>query len=423
MNRKTVFVPTLAMLISALLSACSGLLPLQQEPATGTFGPSYSATQHQVRTFDALWKNLQDTYIYYDSANVNWDQLHGKYVEEINSGMTEDAFTALIKDLEKELPDGSFTYQSRSERLETDLQNSVDTSNFEGIGAIIGFEEKDAPHLVILKVIDGSPAEKAGLQAHDSIYSIDGKAITVDEGLAATSRIRGAAGTTVKLEVQSPDQPKRTVEVKRGKINSNTKLEAYNIRGTDYGYLLFPPVEYTGLDQDVFNSLQTLASNRKIKGIVLDLRIAGSSPQWPIDTMLTLFQNGEIGTFFNRNRKEALTIKGQDVVGSQSVPVVVLVGKNTRGFTEIFAAGLQLNKRAVVVGEETPGLVETQTPFYLPDGSRMFVESTSFRLANGSDLGSGGVTPDVVMSQGWDQVLPDHDPVLDKAIEILGKAQ
>jgi carboxyl-terminal processing protease len=245
----------------------------------------------------------------------------------------------------------------------------------------------------------------------------------LEEGVSATSRIRGPAGSTVKLEVQSPGEAKRTLEVKRGKITGGTKLEAYNIVGTDYGYLLFPPYEYKGLDQDVFNSLQTLATNHNLKGLILDLRIAGSSPQWPLEVLLTMFQNGKIGEFYNRNEKSDLTVQGQDVVGSQTMPLVILVGDNTRGFSEIFAAAMQLNKRAIVVGAQTPGNVETQTPFYLPDGSRIFVESTSFKLQNGKDLGSDGVIPDVLVDARWDQVTADQDPVLDKAIEILEKSK
>src|SRR5512138_1130387 len=161
MKKKLAFLPALLMIFTLLLSACSGLLPLNDEPATGTFGPSYSAKEHQERTFDVLWKNLQDSYIYYDSSNVNWDELHGKYVNEINSGISAEAFTAMLKDLEKDLPPGSFSYQSRDERVQSDLENSSNPSSFKGIGPIIGLDEKDTPHLVLLKVIEGSPAEKA----------------------------------------------------------------------------------------------------------------------------------------------------------------------------------------------------------------------------------------------------------------------
>jgi carboxyl-terminal processing protease len=211
--------------------------------------------------------------------------------------------------------------------------------------------------------------------------------------------------------------------VQRGKITSGTRLDAAGITGTNYGYLLFPPYEYSGLDQDVVSGLQTLSTKSQLKGVILDLRIAGSSPQWPLDALLTMFQNGKVGEFYNRSQQSPLNIQGQDVAGSQTMPLVILVGENTRGFSEIFAAAMQLNKRATVIGTPTPGNVETQTPFYLPDGSRIFVESTSFRLDNGKDLGNHGVTPDIVVDGRWDQVTADKDPVLEKAIQILEKSK
>jgi carboxyl-terminal processing protease len=276
---------------------------------------------------------------------------------------------------------------------------------------------------VILAVIDGSPAEAAGLKAHDSIFGIDGNPVLLEEGLDAVNRIRGPAGSSVSLEVQSSGKPQRTVDVERAKLTSTGKLEAYNIVGTDYAYLLFPPLGYTGLDQDVFNSLQKLSADRELKGLVLDLRIANSSRDWPLDALFTMFHNGKIGELYNRSQKQTVEVKGEDVFGSQTVPLVILVGKNTNGFSEIFAASLQMYKRATIVGETTPGDVETQSSFYLPDGSRVFVASTSFRLSNGEEIGNTGVKPDVQIAASWDQVLPSDDPVLDQAIEILGKTK
>jgi carboxyl-terminal processing protease len=423
MNRKLPFLALLLMSTGILLSACSGLLSLDDEPVSGEFGPKYSAEEHQMRTFDSLWKNMQESYVYYDTAEVNWNALHETYVDKIQSGLDGEQFTTLLKGLEKELPDGSVVYESRAERVETDIANASIPATIEGIGAILNFEEKDEPHLVVLSVIPGSPAEAAGLKAHDSIVSIDGKPIDVEEGANATSRIRGPAGSTVKLAVRSPGQQERTIEIKRAKITGTPKLEAYKIVGTDYGYLLFPPVEYQGLDQDVFNSLQTLSSDSNLKGIILDLRITSATPQWPIDTLLAIFQKGKIGEFYNRSKRSALEVQGQDVVGSQTMPLVVLVGEKTQGFAEVFAAGLQLNKRAVIVGEKTPGAVETQAVFYLPDGSRLFVESTSFQLATGEELGNTGVIPDVQVQGRWDEVSLDHDPALNQAIEFLQKAK
>ena len=210
-----------------------------------------------MRTFESLWKNMEDSYIYYDSAGVNWNSVHEKYVNKIKGGLDTEQFTALLKGLETELPEGGVVYQSRPERVETDISNASVPAAIEGIGAILNFEEKDQPHLVVMSVIEGSPAEAAGLKAHDSIMTIDDKPITVEEGANATRRIRGAAGSSVTLGVRSPGEQERSIKIKRAKITGSPKLQAYNIVGTDYAYLLFPPVEYQGLDQDVFNSLKT----------------------------------------------------------------------------------------------------------------------------------------------------------------------
>jgi len=130
-----------------------------------------------------------------------------------------------------------------------------------------------------------------------------------------------------------------------------------------------------------------------------------------------------MGEFYNRNDKQLVQVEGQDVFGSQEVPLVVLVGRNTTGTPEILAASLQAQERATVIGEKTPGTIEGATSYYLPDGSELFIETTSFMLPNGDDVGAQGVTPDIVVEAGWDEVQPDDDPVLDQAVEHLGGQQ
>jgi C-terminal processing protease CtpA/Prc len=74
-----------------------------------------------------------------------------------------------------------------------------------------------------------------------------------------------------------------------------------------------------------------------------------------------------------------------------------------------------------VIGEKTPGSIEGATSYYLPDGSELFVQTTSFMLPNGDEVGTQGVLPDVAVDAGWDEIRPNNDPVLDQAIEHLDK--
>ena len=416
MKRKTI-IPPLILILSIALTACIGLLPLDENPTTGEYGPDYSPQEHQLRVFESLWTHLQDNYIYYESAEVDWDALNQKYVDQINSGLTNEQFTALIQELSVELPSGSLTYQSRAERIEAETS---DLSTYDGIGAFIGFTEDPVPHIILLSVIEGSPAEEAGLKAHDSILRIDGNPIQLEEGVNAVNRIRGPAGSSVTLDVQSPGEPERSIELQRAKLTSTGTLEARMIPDTNYGYILFPPISYSNLMKDVLESLQSFTTNRTLEGLILDLRIAGSARGWPLEELLTVFHDGNIGEFYNsENQEQVITINGEDQFGSQSVPLVIIVGQNTTGSPEIFAASLQAGERAAIVGASTPGAIESTASFYLPNGSRVFIESTSFRLPNGEEIGNSGVKPDVEVEAGWDEVLPDADPVLDTAVELL----
>jgi carboxyl-terminal processing protease len=416
MNRKPRFLAWLILTLSFALSACMGLLPLEQEPVVGEFGPQTTPQELQTDTFESLWENLQENYIYYESAEVDWDALHDEYLNRIRSGLTPEEFRAMIQELEADLPNGSLTVESRAERIE---RETADASTYEGIGAFVGFSHEPEPHIVLLDVIEGSPAEQAGLKAHDSIFEIDGSPILLEEGLTAVERVRGPAGTSVTLSIQSPGTPERSVEVERGRLTSTGELKAFNITNTDYGYLLFPPVGYDTLTQDVARSLQVLTSNRRMEGLVLDLRIASSSRTWPLESLYAMFHDGELGEFYNRDNEQAIQVTGQDVNGSQEVPLVILVGENTTGLPEVFAAGLQMQERATVIGSTTPGAVESATSFYLPDGSQAFVESTSFVLPDGRQVGTTGVIPDIPMPMGWDEILPDRDPVIDRAVRHL----
>ena len=193
------------------------------------------------------------------------------------------------------------------------------------------------------------------------------------------------------------------------------------LAGTNnYGYILFPPTGSATLVKDVVASLQTFTTNRTLDGLVLDLRIASSaSGGWPMEELFKLFHDGNVGEFYNTEQEQVLNINGEDQFSSQTVPLVILVGESTSGAPEILAAGLQSGGRAQIVGTTTLGAIEITTPFYLPNGALILVESTSFRLLNGEEVGNKGVQPDLEVEAGWDEVIPDADPVLEAAIELL----
>jgi carboxyl-terminal processing protease len=403
---------------SILLSACGSLLEQAEKAVQEDYGPQYSALEHHTRTYDTAWRYIEENYVYYESAGVDWGTIRKDYASQITEDMTNEQFNELMHGLEDKLPEGAFFYESRAERIQSDL---TDFSTYEGIGAIIGFQKEEVPHVVILDVLENSPAEQAGLKPHDSIFEIDGNPILLEEGLDVVNRIRGPAGSTVTLNVKTPGKNERSIQVTRGKLVSTGDLEAGIISGTSYGYILLPPITYNTMPDDVRKILAGF-STQKFEGLILDLRISSSSRGFPLEELLTLFGNGTAGEFYNRaNETQSIQIKGENYFDSQTVPLVILIGANTSGSPEIFAGNLQAKKRATIVGETSPGSIESTSSFYLPDGSRIFIETVSFRLSDGSEIGSNGIKPDVMLDAGWDDVLPNNDPVIKKAIDVLSE--
>jgi carboxyl-terminal processing protease len=399
-----------------LLGACIGLPSLDDPDETTDlpFGPQVTQQEHQTQVFESLWGHLEENYIYYESSDLDWDSLHEKYAQRIESGLNSEEFNALLDQLESDLPENEILFQTRSERIEDDLANTL---SYGGIGAFVGFQSEDVPHVVILDVIPDSPAEKAGLQAHDSILAIDGEPVRLEEGLDAVQRVRGPAGTNTVLTIRTPGQPDREVELTRAQLSRSGILKTEELDNGDLGYVLFPPSVPVDMADEFILALTKFSSNENFKGLILDLRISNATAGWPLEAMLTIFQDGNIGEVYDRNDSQPVEVDGQDMFGSQEMPIVILVGENTRGLPEVFAAAMQSNHRATVIGSNTSGSIETLAGYLLPDGSVVFIANTSFHFPEDHEVGIEGIIPQVQIEARWDEIVEDEDPVIQSAIE------
>jgi carboxyl-terminal processing protease len=406
-----------SLVVSLALSACGARAAIATVPPLPTLSP----VDRQTRVLEALYTAVNMQYLYPDFGGADWSALHSRYQDKIKSGLSNADFEKAMGALVGNLPGGSAVYQTRSERIDQELQN---TSLYSGIGAYITFRAQPQPHIVITAIVAGSPAETAGLKAHDSIYSIDGQAVTAAEGLDAVKRIRGQAGTSVTLEVGSPGGARRTLPVQRARLTASDTLQAFLIPSADVAYLRFPVSAGSDLVNQVGGVLQSIAARGHSHGLVLDLRVArDEAGAWPLAEMLTLFGNGPLGAFYSRTGQNPVNVTGVDLGGSQKTPLAILVGPDTQGPPEIFAAALQESGRARVLGLATAGKIFGFTTLPLPDGSRLTLAVSSFKTHAGRDLANGGVTPDVALAQDWDQVDQSNDPVRDRAAQLLAGGQ
>ena len=284
----------------------------------------------------------------------------------------------------------------------------------------MSYRSSPQPHIVILSTINNSPAEKAGLQPHDSLMAVNGTPFTTTDALSPTQRIRGGQGTTVTLTVQTPGEQARDIQITRAPITATDALRGGILTSLDVAYYRLPVVADVNMAAAIAGDLATVSQTLKLKGIILDMRVARSDANgWPLTQMLTLFGNGKLGEFYTRTGAMPIEVTGQDVSGSQTVPLVLLVASDTAGTPEIFAAALQASHRAKVVGMATHGAVLGFDDIALPDGSRLTLATSSYKTTTNIDMVASGLTPDQAVNADWDSYTTDTDPILDAALSLL----
>ncbi len=407
------------LLVALLLAACAG--PAATEAPTEIPQRIRDELKAlQLTVVEEIRQAVADNFVYSDFGGTDWESEASLARNRVETGLTEEEFAIAMDEMVAALPDGSASYMTRAERVEAEFQSGI---LYEGIGAFVSFRTEPQPHVVLLSVIDGSPAQEAGLRAHDSVYKVDGLQVTEEEGLSIIEKVRGPAGTEVLLEVASPAGDPREVLVRRDRVTASDTLKGA-LLPQGLLYVLVPVAVDDTLVERVAGVLQ-VSEQQEVPalGLVIDLRIAGSAGSWPLVEMLTLLGNGPMGHFTTHDGQQPLVIQGTDISNSQTIPLAILVGPDTSGAPEVFAVALQGTGRALLVGLGTNGSVMSFRQQTLPDGSLLTFAESSYITPSGSDLSLTDLTPDLLVQADWDEVTPESDPVLQSAIDLLIGAQ
>ncbi|HVD56476.1 MAG TPA: S41 family peptidase, partial [Thermoleophilaceae bacterium] len=265
--------------------------------------------------------------------------------------------------------------------------------------------------LRVLEAFKGAPAAGAGIQKGDLILEVDGHSIAGMSSTLATGRIKGPAGSSVKLEVFSPGaKDTRSVRVKREKIEIPTvrgklverdgrKLAVVELRGFSSG-------AHGVLRREIEKQLKAGAD-----GIVLDLRGNGGGLLSEAVLVSSIFiEDGKVVSVRGRSRPERTENANGDAIDGD-VPVVVLVDGGSASASEIVTGALRDTHRATVVGTNTfgKGLVQEVEP--LSNGGYLDLTVANYYLPGGKTIGKGGLKPQV-------KAKDDPDTKRDEALPI-----
>ena len=381
-------------------------------------------TTKQLNLYRKIWTTVKDNYVYLDLNGRDWQAVGNQYEMLIRNGMKQEDFYQAMQQMINDLDGGMSRYYSPSQWAEqTSASNG--TSQYVGIGGAFTRIDRPDPVIVLIGVLPGSPAEKAGLKSHDVILQVDGKSPYDMYGNPATL---GPEGSLLTLTVQTPGQPPREVQLTRARVSGRLPFDFCLVPKTRIAYLHRFDFSDPDLLAQVTSALDKLAAGGPLQGLVLDTRdpYGQTGEIGRVNSVLSFFTKGELGSFVSRSGKDPFTVNAPvDLHGSQSVPLLVLQDRGSGQIEQLLGGVLQLKGRAQIVGQPLTEPMYNMQPFHFSDGSVLGLATATFQPV-GKSLGyfnKNGVLPDVNVPSRWDLFTEATDPVLAKAVEVLSQPQ
>jgi carboxyl-terminal processing protease len=331
------------------------------------------------------------------------------YVEEVN---IPQAMRGAMRGLSDALdPDSAY--------LTPDLVRAAEQNQSAG-PADVGLELTRQYYLRVVSAREGSPAARAGLRTGDYIRAIDGRATREMSAYEGMRLLRGPVGSKITLLVirNNATDPHEVPLVRESPaaVDISTRMA-----DASTGYVRIP--EFT--KEAPARLTQAVASLTKSGAtrFVLDLRGTATGDYDNGIAAARLFvPSGTLSIRQTKVQRETVTAAASD--GSVSAPVILLVDQGTAAAAEIFAAALNGNGRAEMVGERTLGRAARQQLVKLPDGSGLLLSSMRYLTPANAGIHERGLTPDVQVRQPdveFGAAPPAKDDTLDAALARLAE--
>lgn len=356
----------------------------------------------------------------YSSVEEVYDTLKQSYDGQLNK---DELLDGLKQGLAKATGNPYTEYLNKESAKEFDDDLS---GTFSGIGAELS---KDKDSIVVIAPIAGYPAEKAGLKPKDIIAEIDDESAYDQTVSEAVKKIRGPAGTKVKLKIIREGEAPIDLEITRETISIPSVK--YEIMDGNIGYLKISRFgdDTTGLARIAAQKFKTAG----VKGVILDLR---SNPGGLLESSV------DISSLWLKDKLILQEKRGDEVVKTYNsrgnamlvgVPTVVLVNEGSASASEITAGALKDNKAATLIGVKTfgKGSVQQLVDLKKCTGLRLFegkqehacgvlkITIARWFTPAGKNIDKEGIVPDKEVKLTDEDFKNNKDPQKDAAIQFL----
>ena len=349
-----------------------------------------------------------------------------KKVERIDFSNVEKTYQALASNFDGEIDKQKIIDGASKGLVEavgdkyTEYMTSKEAEEFNkslsgDVGTGIGVElAKDGDSVKVVRVLAKNPAESVGILAGDVISKVNGEDVSKENTSEISKKIRGDAGTTVKIGIIRGNE-KKEFSVTRAKIEN-------------------PSVELTKKDGVATLSIYRFDSetgvlakknaeeikNEGISKVILDLRGNGGGYVQAAKTVASLWL--EKNALIVSEKTGSKTVEEIRATGDnplKGIKTVILLDGSSASASEIVAGALKEHKAAQIVGEKSYGKGSVQTTIDMPNGALLKVTIAKWFTPSGKNISNNGISPDIKVSAPKGESYLLNDIQKNKALEIL----
>jgi carboxyl-terminal processing protease len=315
-----------------------------------------------------------------------YERIKRDYVDEVDDhALMEKAVRGMVAALD---PHSAYLDNEEFDEIRLSTMGS-----YPGVGIEVAAENGAVR---VLRPIEGSPAQAAGILPGDEIVRIDGTDIGADLA-GAIARMRGTSGSLVTLSIRRPHSPGVTEYALR-----RAEVEVHSVAATTlepgYGYVRITSFSETTA-QDLTRAVSRLKRDNPdgILGLVLDLR---NNPGGVLEAGVAVaddfLDSGVIMTADGRTPEARFEMDATPGDLIDGAPLVVLVNGGSASASEIVAGALKDHARAVLVGRRTYGKGSVQTVMPLERGGAVKLTTSRYFTPSGASIHGKGIVPDVL---------------------------
>lgn len=356
--------------------------------------------------FDQTWQIVKSNF--YDPIlnGQSWDRWKKHYKGKIKTD--EDAQVAISTMLES-LDDPYSRYLDKKSYAE---QNTSISSKISGIGVNI---TSKAGKIVVINVIEGSPAFHEGLKSNDIISKVNGKDIKGIKPSEAASLIRGPENTSVEITVLRKKQA-ITKKITRKEIKIETVKSSVD---KNIGYIRI--ISFIGTTTPI-EFMEAIQKTKNTDGLIIDLRgnTGGLLPNAVFIANVFIDEGKNLVSIVSRNGYKH-NIYAQDTGYVIDKPLLILIDGSSASASEIFSGALKDYHRAKLIGTRTFGKGMVQKIIPMPNETGLDLTIAKYLTPGGHDINKKGIEPDIEIKLSEKDLYTRNDVQLKKAKSVLGQ--